>query len=45
MRDTRHRLLSLGWRWAELETLWDVDVPNDYERMVAAGLLDNVPGG
>jgi uncharacterized protein len=40
MRDTRDRLLSLGWRWAELETLWDVDEPEDYRRLVAEGLLE-----
>lgn len=29
---TRERLKSLGWRWHELETLWDIDRPEDYRR-------------
>ena len=42
---TRTRLRALGWRWSELETLWDVDRPADYQRLVASGLLDeaNLP--
>jgi rSAM/selenodomain-associated transferase 1 len=40
MADTRERLQRLGWRWAELETLWDVDRPGDYERLAQSGLLD-----
>src|SRR5262249_12776902 len=36
MADTRKRLAGLGWQWCELETLWDVDRPEDYERLVAA---------
>jgi rSAM/selenodomain-associated transferase 1 len=39
MSDTREHLQALGWRWAELETLWDVDTPEDYERLVASRLL------
>lgn len=39
MQATRARLQSLGWRWAELETLWDVDEPPDYHRLLAEGLL------
>jgi rSAM/selenodomain-associated transferase 1 len=41
MADTRTRLTRLGWRWRELETLWDVDRPQDYERLLASGLLDS----
>jgi uncharacterized protein len=48
MGATRERLRALRWRWDELETLWDVDVPADYERLQASGLLDigvvNAPG-
>jgi rSAM/selenodomain-associated transferase 1 len=33
MQSTRDRLARLGWRWRELETLWDVDRPEDYERL------------
>ena len=29
---TRARLKALGWRWRELETLWDIDRPEDYCR-------------
>jgi rSAM/selenodomain-associated transferase 1 len=39
MAQTRARLSSLGWRWRELETLWDVDRPDDYRRLVALNLL------
>lgn len=40
MKETRARLSGLGLRWHELETLWDVDRPEDYQRLVASGLLD-----
>jgi rSAM/selenodomain-associated transferase 1 len=40
MAETRARLEALGWRWHELETLWDVDRPEDYARLVASRLLD-----
>jgi hypothetical protein len=39
--ETRARLRELGWRWCELETLWDVDRPEDYRRLLACGLLDD----
>jgi glycosyltransferase A (GT-A) superfamily protein (DUF2064 family) len=39
MAETRRRLLALGWQWRELEMLWDVDRPEDYERLVAERLL------
>lgn len=29
----RERLRALGWRWAELARLWDVDRPADLERL------------
>ena len=29
---TRERLRALQWRWHELETLWDIDRPEDYRR-------------
>lgn len=41
MAATRTRLRALGWRWAELDTLWDVDRPDDYARLQASGLLDS----
>ena len=40
MAETRARLEALGWRWRELDTLWDVDRPEDYQRLVDTGLLD-----
>ena len=40
MEQTRERLRALGWRWVELETLWDVDLPEDYARLVEARLLE-----
>lgn len=40
MTETRSRLTALGWRWRELETLWDVDHPEDYARLMDSGLLD-----
>jgi rSAM/selenodomain-associated transferase 2/rSAM/selenodomain-associated transferase 1 len=39
MAQTRERLQRLGWRWAEAEPLWDVDLPQDYERLLACGPL------
>jgi rSAM/selenodomain-associated transferase 1 len=36
MSETRSRLRELGWRWRELETLWDVDRPEDYARLVTS---------
>jgi uncharacterized protein len=39
MAQTRDRLQAIGLRWLELETLWDVDEPLDYQRLVAIGLL------
>lgn len=43
MADTRARLTALGWTWRELETLWDVDRPEDYERLVLSGVIDKQP--
>lgn len=33
MAQTRSRLAELGWRWRELPALWDVDRPEDVERL------------
>lgn len=44
MEDTRARLLQLGWSWRELDTLWDVDRPEDYARLIKSGLLDRRNG-
>lgn len=40
MAATRDRMEDLGWRWRELETLWDIDRPQDYARLVESGLLE-----
>jgi rSAM/selenodomain-associated transferase 1 len=39
MAQTRARLRELGWRTLELGTLWDVDRPADYRRLLQSGLL------
>lgn len=43
MADTRRRLRDSGLRWRELATLWDVDRPDDYQRLLQTGLLDALP--
>lgn len=40
MDETRERLRALGWRWLELDTLWDIDRPEDYQRLLASRLLE-----
>jgi rSAM/selenodomain-associated transferase 1 len=40
MAQTRRRLAALRWRWHELRTLWDVDRPEDYARLLRSGLLE-----
>jgi rSAM/selenodomain-associated transferase 1 len=37
---TRERLRALKWRWQELETLWDIDRPEDYRRWSELVLLN-----
>lgn len=39
MEETRQRLHNLGWRWHELPERWDVDRPEDYQRLVREGLM------
>ena len=39
MEETRARLRAIGWTWEELGILWDVDTPEDYERLAACRLL------
>lgn len=43
MDETRARLQRLGWRWTELAPVWDVDRPEDYERLRREGWLDVLP--
>ncbi|MGH8753330.1 MAG: hypothetical protein ACREUJ_05565 [Burkholderiales bacterium] len=33
LQQTRENLRKLNWRWRELDTLWDVDRPEDYYRL------------
>jgi rSAM/selenodomain-associated transferase 1 len=35
MEQTRNRLHALGWSWSEPATLWDVDRPEDLDRLLA----------
>jgi glycosyltransferase A (GT-A) superfamily protein (DUF2064 family) len=39
MRETRERLARAAARWKELDTLWDIDRPEDYARLERARLL------
>ena len=45
MAKTRERVGELGLRAVELETLWDVDRPEDYERLLSSGLLEAARAG
>ena len=40
--ETRSRLAAAGVAWLELPALWDVDRPEDYERLQREGLLQEV---
>ncbi len=42
MTQTRERLAAAKASWLELETLWDVDRPEDYVRLQREGLLGEV---
>ncbi len=39
LSETRQRLKDLGWKWHELKELWDVDRPEDVERLIREGCL------
>ena len=43
MRDTRARLRAAKATWRELPARWDVDRPEDYQRLMATGLLAEGP--
>ena len=43
MNETRRRLRTLGLTWCEPVMLWDVDLPQDLERMRGIGLHDLIP--
>ncbi len=40
LQETRERLLRLGWRWKELSERWDIDRPEDLERLKKEGGYD-----
>ncbi len=42
LRQTRVRFAEAQVRCVELAELWDIDRPEDYERLARAGLLDEV---
>lgn len=44
MAETRRRIAKAGIKCLELETLWDVDRPEDYRRLERAGLAAQVEG-
>ncbi len=43
MEETRQRLRARGLVWREPAVIWDVDRPEDYDRLKASGLLDFTP--
>src|SRR5262249_9448492 len=43
MAETRRRLRALGLTWQEPVTLWDVDLPEDLERLREIGLYHLIP--
>ena len=43
LRITRERLAQLHWRCHELTTQWDVDRPEDIERLRQSGILRDMP--
>lgn len=38
MARTREHLKALGWTWRELDAVWDVDRPEDLDRLARTGL-------
>ena len=44
MAETRTRLSALGLSWSEPATLWDIDRPDDYDRLVREGLDEALSG-
>jgi hypothetical protein len=43
MEETRNRLSTLGWQWKELSERWDVDRPEDVERLRIERYEDLLP--
>ena len=42
MDETRRRLVECSLSWSEPTVLWDVDRPEDYERLVREGLVQGI---
>ena len=42
LEETRDRLRRLGWKWHELPERWDVDRPEDLERLWREGCSDAI---
>ncbi len=40
LKETKDRLRQLGWDWRELPTRWDVDRPEDVDRLRREGLME-----
>jgi rSAM/selenodomain-associated transferase 1 len=40
LKETRDRLSDLGWQWHELSERWDVDRPEDVERLKREGFME-----
>jgi rSAM/selenodomain-associated transferase 1 len=43
MQQTRDRLMNIGWSWSELPTLWDIDRPEDLDRLARSEFRALVP--
>ena len=44
MSETRQRMRDAGMRWHELPVSWDVDRPQDFVRLEASGLMNELQG-
>jgi rSAM/selenodomain-associated transferase 1 len=42
MAQSRANLRALGWRWRELSTVWDLDRPEDLDRLRASKLAQQI---
>lgn len=41
LQQTRERFVHCGLRWQELDTLWDIDRPQDWHRLQKSGLMND----
>ena len=44
MSETRQRMRDACMRWHELPASWDVDRPQDFVRLEASGLMNELQG-